>query len=180
MACGLLALTIVPTVASGIAKDHVKSDITTQGGELAKYQPILAMYKSVSSETTPIRTAEAEAPNWTKVWQFLQATQPAGAIVTNLEMTESTPGMVTVDFSAEIPSKKPFAPVVAWINTMKSHGAISVQTSTMTYSASNGIQTTSFSLDLNVGSVSGVELTTKSGTHLMVRGVGIGAHGGKA
>lgn len=164
MTCGVLALTVVPTVAAGIAKNRTASDITTQGTELAKYQPILAMYKSVSSETAPIRTAEAGAPDWTKVWQFLQSTQPSGAIVTNLEMTEGTPGVVTVDFSAEIPSQKPFAPIVAWINAMKSHGAISVQTSTMTYSANNGIQTTSFSLQLSVGSATGVKAPVKAGS----------------
>jgi len=162
MTCGLLALTIVPTISAGMAKDHTRSTIMNQGADLVKYQPILAMYKSVSSETAPIRTAEAGAPDWTKVWQFLQATQPAGAIVTNLEMTESTPGLVTVDFSAEIPSQKPFAPIVTWINAMKSHGAISVQTSTMTYSANNGIQTTSFSLELNVGSATGVKTPVKA------------------
>ncbi len=182
MTCGLLALTVVPTVASVIAKDHTTSDMTTQGAELAKYQPILAMYKSVSAETAPIRTAEASSPDWTKVWQFLQATQPAGAIVTNLEMTESTPGVIALDFSAEIPSRIPFAPIVAWINAMKSHGASAVQTATMTYSANNGIQTTSFSLQLHVGSASEVKAkapTKPSKQAVAVPGVLVPVLGGR-
>ena len=159
--CGLLSLTVIPTVAAASAKQQTSSDITNQGAELVKYQPVLTMYKEVSSETAPIRTAEADALDWTKVWQFLQATQPAGATVRNLSILENAPGVVTLEFSTVIASQTPFAPIVTWIKAMKSHGARSVQTSTMTYSASSGVQTTSFELQLDVGSATGVTTPTK-------------------
>ncbi len=162
MTCGLLALTVVPTVAAAVAKNRTEADITGQRAGLAKYQPILAMYKTVSSEATPIRTAQASAPDWTKVWQVLENTQPPGAAVRNVSISESAAGVMAVEFSAMVASQQPFAPIVAWIKALESRGATGVKTSTMTYSPSSGVQTASFQFQLDVGSATGITAPSKT------------------